>query len=158
MPDPAPVEPFGATRKGVTDLLPGATFPEALGVGQKGVTLTMIDGYLVDVSGKAAAQLAGYTRLKEEYRTAIVNDARGLVHNGAASYAQAARFPEKVGKTDDGYAELLWSRFTTGLRDLSALLASWLTDDSKVEAAPETRAGQVALNFPPARITEHTGF
>lgn len=153
-----PVEPFAATRKGVTDLLPAATFPETLAVGQKGVTLTMVDGYLADVSRAAAAQLTGYTRLSAEYRTSIVEGARALVHSGAASYAQAARFPEKVGKTDDGYAELLWKRYVDGLRDLSALLAGWLADDTKVDTPTVVSTGQVLLNFPPARITERTGF
>lgn len=156
MPVGDPIQPFDARLSGVTGLLPQATFPDALGVGQKGVTKAMIDGYITDLTGRVLVRVAGWERLNADYQAAVKAAARDAIHNGAASYAQAARFPEQADKTDESYATVLWSRYVEGVEQLEQLVAGWLNDPDK--ATPEGTSGTAGWYFPPARITEDTRF
>lgn len=136
MADNTPIAPWGATVGGVVDLLPQAAFPETLSPGQKGVSKVMVTRYLTELSGMVALRLAGYERLTDEARqAAVLTAARDLVHNGAASYAQAARFPEQASPNKDSYSTILWERYRAGLELLATQLDEWLEDPD--DATPE---------------------
>jgi hypothetical protein len=151
-----PVAPFDATVAGVIALLPQASFPDVLAVGQKAVTKTDIYGYVEDVTGQVRLRIADYTRLKEELQPIVTAAARDIVHNGAGAYTQDARFPEKSGKTRDSYAEVLWTRYQEGLAQLEKQVAAWLRDEDK--ATPDGGGSGPGWCFPPPAITENTGF
>lgn len=155
MADTDPIGPFAATVAGVIGLLPQATFPDVLAVGQKGVTKPMIAGYIGDLSGQVLLRIAGYDRLDQTFKDAAIAAAKEAVHTAAASYAQAARFPEQANKADDGYAEVLWDRYKAALDTLAAQVTAWLSDLDK--ATPEPSEGAL-WSFPDAQITETTGF
>lgn len=124
-----PIAPWDATVQGVMDLLPAATFPVTLEAGKKGITQAMIASYIGEVSGRVSARLVGWEALSGTTAAAITTAARDLTEQGAASYAQAARFPEQSSpRNTDGYAAVLWARFTTGLDLLAARVAEELTD------------------------------
>ena len=136
----AAVAPFGATRNGVTALVPEARLIAGDGplpAGKYGVTEGTVDGWLDELSGSVALRLDGWERLTNDPvlaeddvtvlvkgdRDRLAEHARTVVHNGAASYLEAARHPERARPADTSYAAILWDRYRTGLDDL----AGWLT-------------------------------
>lgn len=161
-----PVPPFGATRDGVTGLVPEArlTRDNQLVEGRYGVSEGQVDRWIDELSGDVSVRLDGWERLSN---TATLEDpqadpsvvlvagdrdrlrawAAGVVHNGAASYLEAARHPERAGVNDTSYAAILWDRYVTGLDTLAA----WLTD--RLDAAddgdqPAADGGGIAYSFP----------
>lgn len=144
MPRPAdePVVPFGATRLGVTGLVPEARLipGDVLPVGKYGVTEAQVDRWLDELSGDVAVRLDGWERLSNDPvldgitvlidgdRDRLKAWAAGVIHNGAASYLEAARHPERAGVNDTSYAAVLWDRYTTGLDKLDAWLTKRLDD------------------------------
>lgn len=152
MADTDPLGPFGATVQGVIDLLPHATFPETLNPGQKGVSKAMVAGYVMELSGRVDLKLVDRDRLTGEGRVVQVEAAaRDAIHNGAASYAQAARFPEQSAPNSDGYAGVLWARFETAVKDVAGLVDAWLVDSD--DATPEEGTSP-GYSFPCAQATE----
>lgn len=130
---------YEATLQGVADLLPQMSLLEALNPGQRGVTYAMAKGYVLEITGRVQARLINFHRLNGDAQGRIRKGAKDLVHNGAASYAQAARFPEQAQPNTDGYATVLWNRFSTGLDDLVKLCDQLLADQ-------ETDSDECALN------------
>lgn len=131
-----PVPPFGATRAGVTALVPEAQVVAELAPGRRGVTEAQLDAWLAELSGRVARALDGWETLPDEPdpaeteagetlsdREELILAARGVVHNGAASYLEAARHPEQAGKATTTYAAVLWQRFEDGLAELVDWLA-----------------------------------
>ncbi len=163
-PDPAPAPPFAATVAGVRALIPEATIPDVLPAGRKGVITAQVTGWLTELSNRVDLRVAGWRRLRVDQNTAEAADgtpapldrfkgaARDVVHNGAASYTEAARYPERARVADSSYAGVLWERFETGLAELAAWVDTELTGDDVdtgvIEPGndPDTPAG----NFPPA--------
>lgn len=135
----APVPPFGATRAGVVSLTPEAKLiaGDTVPVGRYGVTEAQVDAWLDELSDAVAMALDGWeglddtpviaddgvTVLIDGDRTRLVGAARTVVHNGAASYLEAARHPERATVNDTSYAAVLWARYTAGLDRL----VGWLT-------------------------------
>lgn len=159
----APVPPFGATRAGVLSLTPeakliaGDTVPD----GRYGVTEAQVDAWLDELTDAVTMTLDGWealddtptlagdgtTVLVDGDRTRLIGAARTIVHNGAASYLEAARHPERATVNDTSYAAVLWARYTAGLDRLSAWLTRRLEqpepgDDAAVEL------GASAFSFP----------
>ena len=127
-----PVDPFGANVAGVQALIPDATLVETLNVGQKAITKDQARQWLVELTGHALIRLSRYTQLGDETeprRVALVAMARDILHNGAASYVEAARYPERAGKAEESYEGVLWRRYQQGLTSLEAQLDEWLDDD-----------------------------
>lgn len=133
-PAPPPVAPFGATVAGVLALTPEATLVTAaqLVAGRRGVTEADVIGWLEGLSARVSLRLDGWERLEAVVidgadslpdRAILIAQARDLVHNGAASYLEAARYPERAAKADTSYAAVLWARFEGGLE----LLYGWLS-------------------------------
>lgn len=159
--EPTPVEPFDATVAGVQALLPHATLYDALPTGRRGVTTANVTAWLTELSNRVDLRLSGWRRLRatataEEEAAGhpaplarLTAYARDLVHNGAASYAEAARFPERADTTDTAYAGVLWARFTSGLDELTAWLKDELTVEGELEPGPDAGiGGDVAYSFP----------
>lgn len=137
----APVAPYGATRAGVTALVPEARLIAGDGpvpAGKYGITEGQVDAWVDELSDTVALRLDGWERLtnvpvlaEDEVTVLIAGDrdrlvghARTLVHNAAASYLEAARHPERANNVNDtSYAAVLWERYRAGLEDL----AGWLT-------------------------------
>lgn len=161
-PDPVVVAPFGAHVAGVLALVPEARVPKAAEVpaGRHAVTEEQVLEWLVGLSARLAVRLDGWERLKVEPeepetlsdRDTFVAHAADLVHNGAASYLEAARYPERAGKSTTSYDAVLWQRFVDGLDDLAA----WL--ERRLAAGDATTPGGAdtpvpAHSFPPASFT-----
>lgn len=160
----APVAPFGATRNGVTGLvpeaklIPGDTAPE----GRYGVTEAQVDRWLDELSAAVAVELDGWELLTNVPVTDAEGDvvviagdrdrlaimARDVVHNGAASYLEAARHPERAAVNDTSYAAVLWARYVDGLARVTGWLEGRLTSpDAGDELEPEYAGGTV-FSFP----------
>jgi hypothetical protein len=170
-----PVAPYGATRLGVTGLvpearlLPGDTIP----VGKYGITEGQVDRWIDELSGSVAVLLDGWERLTDiavldddEVTVIIVGDrtrlrssARDLVHNAVASYVEAGRHPERAGVNDTSYAAVLWARYTDGLEQLVAWLTKRLDDlEPGDEPDAEVDAGGPAFYFPTPLIGDGLRF
>lgn len=142
-----PHEPFGATVTKVAALVPSAAIRDELPAGQRGVTTEQVEDWLDELSRKVDLRLSGRDRLKDESRLeALLDAARGVVLSGAASYVEAARFAERAAVADTSYAEVLWRRHESGLKDLAVLLAEWLADVD--DAVPEASGGGAGWSFP----------
>lgn len=162
-PADAPVPPFGATRDGVTGLVPEARLlpGDLVPVGKYGVTEAQVDAWVVELTDVVAMTLDGWERLDntpvlataadgtvltvlvEGDRDRLLGSARTVVHNGAASYLEAARHPERAAVNDTSYAAVLWARYTDGL----TRLADWLTArlaDLEAGDTPEPVVGELA--------------
>lgn len=147
----APVAPFGATRSGVTGLVPEARLIAGDGpipAGSYGVTEGQVDAWVDELTGVVAMTLDGWQRLSDEPiepevtsdREQLLEYARTVIHNGAGSYLEAARHPERASVNDTSYAAVLWSRYTDGLDRLSAWLIRRLTDPRYVDDVPLAEA------------------
>lgn len=171
----APVAPFGATRAGVTALVPEAKLVPGDGplvAGQYGVTEAQVDAWVDELSESVAMTLDGWERLSVvdtlaadgttilvvSDRERFLGSARTLVHNGAASYLEAARHPERAAVNDTSYAAVLWARYTDGLDRLAAWLLRRLEDpDADVTPEPDLHAGPLH-NFPTPLIGDGLRF
>lgn len=157
-----PVDPFGATAKGAADLVPEARLLTAEApAGKYGVTEAQVEAWVREVTSTVAMRLDGWEHLSNTPvlddtgavvikgdRDRLAGSARTVVHNGAASYLEAARHPERAAVNDTSYAAVLWDRYRTGLEDL----VGWLTARlAKAEAddTPTAYAGGPAYSFPP---------
>ncbi len=161
MPDPRPadeeVAPFGATRVGVTALVPEARLiaGSVVPVGRFGVTEAAVDGWVDELTGVLAMTLDGWQRLSDvpvepeetSDRDQLREYAATVIHNGAASYLEAARHPERAAVNDSSYAAVLWARYTAGLDRLSAWLDRRLAATDPADA-PDDTAGGPAFAFP----------
>lgn len=160
----APVAPFGATRAGVTGLVPEARLVagDVLVEGRYGVTEAQVDRWLDELSGDVSVRLDGWERLTDEPvldelgavliegdRTRLRAWAAGVIHNGAASYLEAARHPERSSLNEDTYSGVLWARYTTGLDKLAGWLDLRLAalEPGDVDLA-DAYAGGPAFEFP----------
>jgi hypothetical protein len=172
-----PVAPFGATRAGVTGLVPEARLVpgDALVEGRYGVTEAQVDRWLDELSGDVSVRLDGWERLSNvavvdttgpEPVELIAGDrdrlrawAAGVIHNGAASYLEAARHPERAAVNDTSYAAVLWARYEAGLDKVAAWLEERLDapDAGDTEAPTDDTAG-VAYNFPAVLIGDGLRF
>lgn len=144
---------WGATPDGVSALLPHATITDTLAPGQKGVTTADVQLWIDDLSARVAARVIGWDSLRIEYQDAVRSTAADLVHNGAASYAEAARFPERASNQHGGtsYPEILWERYTSGLEALAAQVTEWLAESG---TEPDGRRTGPSGVFPPATILD----
>lgn len=163
-----PVPPFAATVDGVRALLPDAQILDTLPPGRRGVTAGQVAGWLAELSGRADLRLTAWRRLRAEPtdiedlageqapRARFEAAMRDAVHNGAASYTEAARFPERAALSDTSYAAVLWARYTLALAELEAWMAVELDDTDADDTAiePGHTAGTVAFSFPPVNRWE----
>lgn len=150
-----PVEPFGATAAGAVALVPEArllTAPPP--VGKYGVTEAQVEAWVAELSGAVAMRLTGWQRLTDEPlapevdsdRDQLVTAARAAIHNGAASYLEAARHPERADVNTTTYAGVLWDRYLTGLNTITGWLAIRLAEGAPGDDL-EQRGG-IASAFP----------
>lgn len=164
-----PVPPFSATVDGAAALVPEATLPEALGPGERGVTVGQVAAWVASLSGRLEVRLTGWRRLRDvptdeetaagdlAPRDRLRAAAADLVHNGAASYLEAARFPERAAQSDTSYAAVLWARFVEG----EDLLATWLEAELDTDGAGDGDVvdlglGGIGYSFPAASFTPDT--
>lgn len=171
----APVAPFGATRDGVTGLVPEARLVpgDVLIEGKYGVTEAQVDRWLDELSGDVSVRLDGWelltntpvldvdevTVLVDGDRTRLRAWAAGIVHNGAASYLEAARHPERAGVNDTSYAAVLWDRYVTGLDRVAAWLEERLADpDAGDTEEPAADSLGPAFSFPTPLIGDSLRF
>lgn len=162
-PDPlSPVPPWAATVQGVRDLVPDATiYPDgAVPAGRRAVTEGQVRTWLVGLSGRASITLDGWERLSSTVDPgAVLSDrdrfadlARDAVHNAAASYVEAARFPEQQGKAQGSYSAVLWARYEQTLADLGVWLERRLADPVTGDT-PDPAASVVDYHFPAVSFT-----
>lgn len=141
-----PVEPFGATGKGAADLVPEARLipGDTVPAGKYGVTEAQVEAWVRELTGAVALRLAGWQGLSAtpvapettSDRDQLIAYARTIVHNGAASYLEAARFPERASNADTSYAAVLWARYRDGLADLAGWLEARLDEGTVTEPTP----------------------
>lgn len=156
-----PRAPFGATVAGVTALVPTARLTDtpvpAPGPGERvAVTVSQVEAWLDQLSGRVAMRLDGWQRLPTTIvepettsdRDQLVAFARDLVQTGAAHYLEAARFPERVSPAATSYADVLWARFLEGLTELTGWLERRLADGVLAEDPAEVAASAPAASFP----------
>lgn len=159
-----PVAPWDATVAGVADLLPDAKLydtAEAIPAGRRGVTRAQVRTWLVGLSGRASIALDGWEKLSTTVdegaelsdRDRFADLARDAVHNGAASYVEAARFPEAQGKAASSYAAVLWARYEATLADLGKWLELRLADPLELEPEAQAAATVIDYSFPPVSFT-----
>ena len=171
-----PVAPFGATRNGVTGLVPEAKLIAGDGPvpeGRYGITEAQVDRWLDELTSAVAVEADGWERLTnvpvmDEEGTVVViagdRDrlavmARDVVHNGAASYLEAARHPERAAVNDTSYAAVLWARYTEGLARLIAWLEARLNaPDAGDETEDEDVNAGALYSFPPVLIGDGLRF
>lgn len=155
---PTTFGPWGCSVDGVSALLPDAVFPTVLTAGQKALTRAQVETWLGELSGVASLRLTGIERLSNPGRVTALTDAvRGAVHNGAASYVEAARHPDRAGKGTTSYADVLWARFTDRLADLATLLSQWLTDPDDADTT-DAPGGHPAWAFPESSVPDNLGW
>lgn len=158
-----PVDPFGATVDGVTALVPEVRLAEApLPVGKYAVTVQQVRAWVEELSAAVAMRVDGWHRLAVEPddgeqtsdRDQFLAFARTVVHNGVASYTEAARHPERP----SAYAAVLWDRYTTGRDEL----VGWLTDRLATSTAGDTpeqpSVSGLAWSFPSPLIGDSLRF
>lgn len=166
MADPTP--PFGASVDGVQGLVPEARLLEQPPASptSRGVTRGQVEGWLEELTGVVELRLDGWRGLRAEAspeevaagvdapRVRLVRWARAAIQTAAASYVEAARFPERASKADTSYAEVLWRRYESLIADL----ATWLTDalEDGTPGGDVTGTGGAAGSFPPASFTPDT--
>lgn len=75
--------------------------------------------------------------------------ARTVAKNRAASYAEAARHPERAAKADTSYADVLWRRYELGLADLVAWWKAHRPTTAGTDPATGTPTGHASAMFPP---------
>lgn len=152
------VAPFGASVAGVTSLVPEArlwTSSNPIPAGTYAVTIDQVAAWVDELTGVVAMTLDGWQRLNAvavapettSDRDQLVAYARTVVHNGAASYLEAARHPERAGVNDTSYAAVLWARYTDGLTRLTAWLATRLAAGDTADG-PDPAADLPAYAFP----------
>jgi hypothetical protein len=114
---PTAANAYGATMKGVRSLTPftvidATTNPSAADVW----------GFIGDIANRIAASVGPLEAVTDvARRTALLRDAQGLVHLGAASLAMGANNPVLASPVEGvSYASWLWNRFSEGLKDLKA--------------------------------------
>lgn len=164
----APVAPFGATRAGVTALVPEARLIAGDGpvpAGKYGVTEGQVDAWVDELSDSVALRLDGWERLTNVAvtedvdgvttvliagdRDRLVGHARTLVHNAAASYLEAARHPERANNVNDtSYAAVLWERYRAGLEDLVGWLEVRLAAPETGDTPEPAASAAAAYSFP----------
>jgi hypothetical protein len=155
----APRGAFGATVTGVTDHLPAARFVEQLEPGRRGVTYAQVAGFVDEITARVSVRLDQLGRLVDDLEDAVIAAARELVHIGAASRAQAARFPEQSARNADAYAAVLWAQFESGLDELEAELTEQLAGPGNTDGPlPVVPGSRIAMSFPPPRITDGMRF
>lgn len=172
-----PVAPFGATRAGVTGLVPEARLVpgDVLVEGRYGVTEAQVDRWLDELSGDVSVRLDGWERLSN---VAVVDDtgvepvvlidgdrdrvrawAAGVIHNGAASYLEAARHPERSSVNAESYSAVLWQRYEAGLDRVAAWLEGRLeVPDAGDTEAPDVELGGPAYSFPTPLVGDRLRF
>lgn len=160
-----PAPPFGATLDGVKALIPHAAVVETLGPGDRGVTAAQARAWVASLSSAVDLRLTGWNLLRaaptaEETaagqpapQARLKAAAADLVHQGAASYLEAARFPERARPADTSYAEVLWRRYTEGLEALTAWLETELEDTEGGIVEGATAGLGIAYSFPEASFT-----
>ena len=149
-------EPWAATLEGVAALIPDWKIPAALTPGQTGLTAVQVEGWLAELSGIVSLRLAGWDGLPADRSEPLVRAGRDAIQNGAASYVEAARHPDRAGKGATSYSDVLWSRFTERLDNLAELLAVWLEDPAVAVDGPTSAAP--AFAFPDAAILDSLRF
>jgi hypothetical protein len=161
--DQATVPPFGANLAGVKAFVPEVVLLTGnVLVGKFGVQEAQVMAWLDEMSGTVAMTLDGWERLDDtpterevavgevppdSDREQLRRFARTVIHNGAASYLEAARHPERATVNDTSYAAVLWARYLTGLEQLAA----WLTRRLAAGGTDDTTGdypGGASFNFP----------
>ncbi len=157
-----PIPPFGATVSGVASLVPEATLRDGTQPaveGQYRITYEQVAAWVTEISGAVAMRLDGWQNLPGRTpedvkppettpdRDQLVEYARTVIHNGAASYLEAARHPERAQVNTESYAAVLWARYRDGLADLIAWLAARLGNDGELPG--EDGTGGIGFCFPP---------
>lgn len=159
-----PVPPFGATVAGVLALVPEAKLITAADrtAGRFGVTADDVLEWLAGLSARVSRTLDGWEQLEAVTtddadslpdRALLIAEARDAVHNGAASYLEAARYPERAGRAGTSYDTVLWARFERILEELYAWLRVRVDTG---EAGAELAGGgapSLAYSFPEASFT-----
>lgn len=164
-----PTPPFGATVDGVTALVPEARLVDGTpAAGQYGVTVTQVQAWVDELTGVVAMTLDHWQRLSDEPvepedtsdRAQLCEYARTVIHNGAASYLEAARHPELASNVNDtSYAAVLWSRYTDGLDRVAAWLEKRLADQDPADTPePQAATGFTDYAFPPPLIGDNLRF
>lgn len=154
-----PVEPFGATVAGAWALVPEARLydgPMPPPAGTYAVTVPQVDAWVREVSGAVAMRLTGWQGLNDEPvapettsdRDQLIEYARTVIHNGAASYLEAARHPERSSVNTESYSAVLWQRYRDGLEDLAGWIEKRLTAPEAGDELPVDGAGGPIGSFP----------
>jgi hypothetical protein len=159
--------PFGASVQGTWSLVPEARLWNAEGMPAEGVyavTAAQVRAWVEELTGVVAMTLDGWQRLSDEPvspeltsdRDQLIEYARTVIHNGAASYLEAARHPERARQNDTSYAAVLWARYTDGLDRLSAWLTKRLAAGEPGDTPePATDFGGGAFAFPLPTFPDH---
>jgi len=147
-----PVEPFDANLAGVQALIPEVELLDTLAIGQRGVTKDQVRVWLVELTGHVLLRLSRYTALDDVRQDVVVAMARDILHNGAASYAEAAAFPERTGRAETSYDQVLWKRYLGDRDALEAQVDEWL------DAGGGPGAGGISASFPCPAIPDSIGF
>lgn len=156
----APVGAFGATINGVAWLVPEATLRDGsipAPTGVYGVTYEAVHAWIVEVSGMTELVLDGWQGLpttpREPETTSdrdqFISAVRTIVHNGAASYLEAARHPERANVNTESYAAVLWNRYTVELDRLADWLRAKLANTGTGPDESTGDNGGLGYGFPP---------
>lgn len=154
------VPPFAATAAGAWSLVPEARLydgPMPPPDGVYAVTVAQVEAWVAELTGAVAMRLDGWQRLSDtpvepettSDRDQLIDYARTVIHNGAASYLEAARHPERAAVNDTSYAAVLWERYRAGLEDLVGWLTGRLARADAGDAPAPAPAGGLAYSFPP---------
>lgn len=133
---------YGATFAGVEALVPNLTItytgsPSVADVGR----------WLDELGDRVAGRLGALDGLDVDAVASIAARARGLVHLGAASYAEDAAHPDRTTSQPDArYGAVLWARFLEGLEELASDVDELLAGTG---ATPGVASAGAAASFPP---------
>lgn len=134
---------FGATIDGVSGHLPDRVFSNA-----SRPTEADVGRFIMEIAARVSARIGAVDTITDtSRRAAILSAARGLVHLGVASWAEAAGMPEEA-EADNAstYSTWLWHRYTEGLDELAASAYRLIPPD--VPDDPTIAAGSPVWSFP----------
>lgn len=139
---------------------PAAPADDVFTAQSNSVSMADVQGFIRNVAARVALRLGRMSRVKPDSPTAAVlyQAAHDVATNGAAHYLVGAAHPSEAGINNQStYSGELWTRYTTGLDELSGMLDD-LVENGGADVVP-VDPGSANLhrgtgNFPPPIFTD----
>jgi hypothetical protein len=160
--------PFGLDLRDVHRLVPYRQLPSAPGAAFPADTVVLseddIMAWVSQLSGDLVGRLAAAAPIFLTSPSAwgqVFLMGRDAVSNGAASYWEAAFYPEKAGVNDTSYSGVLWQRYLRAIEAIDRLVDTLLSQSGAgdLPGGPDAPiyvegAGWIVSLFPPVAFPD----